>query len=85
MLATRTLQVSFMDNLTVLCSHRLPRQCMNVRFSVRKTTLLAGIRAKQINLHRLPKCLFQGTQWQLMEAGLSIARLLTVAGAAQVE
>ena len=70
MLATRTLQVSFMDNLTVLCSHRLPRQCMNERFSVRKTTLLAGIRAKQINLHHLPKCLFQGTQWRLMKAGL---------------
>jgi hypothetical protein len=58
---------------------------MNVRLSMGRTTLLAGIRAKQINLHRLPKCLFQGTQWQLMEAGLSIARLLTVAGAAQVE
>ena len=58
---------------------------MNVQPTLRQVTLLAGIRAKQINLHRLPKCLFKGTQWQLMEAGLSIARLLTVAGAAQVE
>jgi hypothetical protein len=31
--------------------------------------LLAGIRAKQNNLHRLPKHLFQGAQWHLMKAG----------------
>jgi hypothetical protein len=43
---------------------------MNVQPTLRQVTLLAGIRAKQINLHHLPKCLFQGTQWQLMEAGL---------------
>jgi hypothetical protein len=43
---------------------------MNVQPTLRQVTLLAGIRAKQINLHRLPKRLFQGTQWQLMEAGL---------------
>ena len=46
--------------------------------------MLAGIRAKQINPHHLPKHLFQGTQWLLMKAGQK-ARLLTVAGAAQVK
>jgi hypothetical protein len=45
---------------------------------------LAGIRAKQSNLHHLPKHLFQGVQWFLMKAGQN-ARLLTVAGAAQVK
>ena len=67
-----------------MCSHRLPRQCMNVRPLLRGTTLLAGIRAKQSNLHHLPKHLFQSTQWQSMKAGQN-ARLLTVAGAAQVK
>ena len=32
--------------------------------------MLAGIRAKQSNLHHLPKCLFQGAQWFWMKAGL---------------
>jgi hypothetical protein len=45
---------------------------------------LAGIRAKQNNLQRLPKHLFQSAQWQLLKAGQN-ARLLTVAGAAQVK
>jgi hypothetical protein len=58
---------------------------MNVRLFLRKTTSLAGIRAKQNNPHHLPKCLFQGIQWLLMKAGLKKARLLTVAGAAQVK
>ena len=57
---------------------------MNVQPFLRRTTLLAGIRAKQSNLHRLPKHLFQGAQWHLMKAGQK-ARLLTVAGAAQVK
>ena len=57
---------------------------MNVQPFLRRTTLLAGIRAKQNNLHRLPKHLFQGAQWHLMKAGQN-ARLLTVAGAAQVK
>ncbi len=52
---------------------------------MRRTTLLAGIRAKQNNPHHLPKHLFQGIQWFLMKAGPLKARLLTVAGAAQVE
>jgi len=42
---------------------------MNVQPFLRRTTLLAGIRAKQNNLHRLPKHLFQSAQWQLMKAG----------------
>ena len=42
---------------------------MNVRPLLRGTTLLAGIRAKQNDLHRLPKHLFQSAQWQLMKAG----------------
>ena len=37
--------------------------------SLRGTALLAGIRAKQSNLHHLPKHLFQSTQWQSMKAG----------------
>jgi hypothetical protein len=57
---------------------------MNVRLLLRGTTLLAGIRAKQNDLHRLPKHLFQSAQWHLMKAGQN-ARLLTVAGAAQVK
>jgi hypothetical protein len=38
----------------------------------------------QSNLHHLPKHLFQSAQWLSMKAGHE-ARLLTVAGAAQVD
>ena len=57
---------------------------MNVWPTLGRTTLLAGIRAKQNNLHLLPKHLFQGVQWRVVKAGQK-ARLLTVAGAAQVK
>ena len=60
---------NFIIEYQQICSHRLPRQCTNDRPLLRGTALLAGIRAKQSNLHHLPKHLFQSAQWRLMKAG----------------